>query len=135
MRALILSGGGALGAFQVGAERYLREEKDYRWDLIAGVSTGALNGAMLATGRHERLYELWWSISDNLVFDYGRWIPNGLLRLKSVYTRRKLRDLLEREVRPYPFTVKLRVGAVNLITGKYKSYSSRAATGDMMYPG
>ena len=45
--ALILSGGGARGAFQVGAETYARDVKGYHWDIIAGVSVGALNGAML----------------------------------------------------------------------------------------
>ncbi len=39
--ALVLSGGGAKGAFQCGAEKYAREVKGYHWDIIAGVSVGA----------------------------------------------------------------------------------------------
>ena len=41
--ALVLSGGGAKGAFQFMAEKYAREVKGYHWDVIAGVSVGALN--------------------------------------------------------------------------------------------
>ena len=48
--ALILSGGGAKGAFQCGAEKYAREAKGYSWDIIAGVSAGAVNGVILAIG-------------------------------------------------------------------------------------
>ena len=54
--ALILSGGGAKGAFECGAEKYAREVKGYNWDIIAGVSVGALNGGMLAMKKYDRLY-------------------------------------------------------------------------------
>ena len=46
--ALVLSGGGSKGAFQFMAEKYAREVKGYQWDIIAGVSVGALNGMLLA---------------------------------------------------------------------------------------
>ena len=57
--ALVISGGGAKGAFQMMAEKYAREQKGYRWDIIAGVSVGALNGMMLAMQKYARLEELW----------------------------------------------------------------------------
>jgi len=51
MRALVLSGGGAKGAYQVGVlSKWMMEDgRDY--DLICGVSVGALNGAVLASAR------------------------------------------------------------------------------------
>ena len=51
--ALVLSGGGAKGAFQLTAEKYAREVKGYRWDVIAGDSVGALNGSMLKVTAQE----------------------------------------------------------------------------------
>ena len=57
--ALVLSGGGAKGAFQFMAEKYAREVKGYRWDIIAGVSVGALNGTMLAMGKYKQLEDIW----------------------------------------------------------------------------
>lgn len=47
--ALVLSGGGAKGCFEVGAVKRLWEE-GFRPDIITGVSVGALNGAKLAEG-------------------------------------------------------------------------------------
>jgi NADPH-dependent 2,4-dienoyl-CoA reductase/sulfur reductase-like enzyme/predicted acylesterase/phospholipase RssA len=45
--ALILQGGGALGAFECGVVKALEEEKIFP-DVVAGVSIGALNGAIIA---------------------------------------------------------------------------------------
>ena len=58
-KALILSGGGARGAFQVGVWKYLRE---INWtpDLICGTSIGAINAAAIGSGMSvERLANLW----------------------------------------------------------------------------
>jgi NTE family protein len=47
-RALVLSGGGGLGAYQVGACQVLyAQEPEWRPDLVIGNSIGATNGAML----------------------------------------------------------------------------------------
>lgn len=45
--ALILQGGGALGAFECGVVKALEEDGIYP-DIVAGVSIGALNGAIIA---------------------------------------------------------------------------------------
>ena len=45
--ALILQGGGALGAFECGVVKALEEEKIFP-DIVAGVSIGAFNGAIIA---------------------------------------------------------------------------------------
>jgi NTE family protein len=65
--ALILSGGGAKGAFQVGVEKYAREIKGYHWDIISGVSVGALNAGMLAMGKTQRLFELWNTLKEEQI--------------------------------------------------------------------
>lgn len=62
---LILQGGGALGAFECGVVRALEEEKIYP-DIVAGVSIGAFNGAIIASHpRHatKALEAFWHDIS------------------------------------------------------------------------
>jgi NTE family protein len=69
--ALILSGGGAKGAFQCGAEKYAREVKGYHWDILAGVSVGALNALMLSMSKFERLFEIWNTVTNDQVYTGG----------------------------------------------------------------
>ncbi|RFO94803.1 pyridine nucleotide-disulfide oxidoreductase [Rhodoferax lacus] len=59
---LILQGGGALGAFECGAVRAL-EESGIRPDIVAGVSIGALNGAIMAANatRMAAALEAFWN--------------------------------------------------------------------------
>lgn len=64
-RALVLSGGGAKGCFEVGAVRRLWEG-GYRPDIVCGVSVGALNAAKLAERRDssaEELASIWEELS------------------------------------------------------------------------
>ncbi|HEY9650595.1 MAG TPA: patatin-like phospholipase family protein [Coleofasciculaceae cyanobacterium] len=66
---LVLAGGGAKGAYQAGALKYLAEETAIEPKIIAGTSIGALNGAVLAAhqpfdhGVH-RLNKLWDRLGD-----------------------------------------------------------------------
>jgi len=46
--ALVLQGGGALGAYELGAARALYENNHFNPDLIAGVSIGAITAVLLA---------------------------------------------------------------------------------------
>lgn len=81
MNALVLSGGGARGAYEVGVVRYLREElpADVRakihFDYITGTSVGALNGCFLAATADDpdhqgkRLADLWGSLELERMFD------------------------------------------------------------------
>lgn len=65
--ALVLSGGGFKGAFQVGALHYMAENwqaitgesSPMKFDIISGVSAGALNGALLAMNEFGLLRDLW----------------------------------------------------------------------------
>lgn len=62
MRALVLEGGGAKGAYQIGAWQCLRERGEV-FDLVTGTSVGALNGALIAQGNFELAYDLWYHAS------------------------------------------------------------------------
>lgn len=69
-KALVLAGGGSLGAYQVGAVKCLLE-KGERFDIITGTSIGALNGALLCTGDYEKLRTLWLEITPDKVMRDG----------------------------------------------------------------
>lgn len=60
--SLVLAGGGAKGAYQMGAWKALRE-LGIEFDAIAGVSIGSINGALIAQGDYDRAIEMWNSVS------------------------------------------------------------------------
>lgn len=71
--ALVLSGGGFKGAFQVGALQYLQEHwaefapqhNHFHFDIVAGVSVGALNGLLVASDAMPQLVQLWDDVGRN----------------------------------------------------------------------
>lgn len=66
LSALVLSGGGAGGAFQVGALNYLYEQ-GYKFDAIYGTSVGALNAAGLRWLGIEELTRRWYQVTEKNV--------------------------------------------------------------------
>lgn len=58
MKALVLSGGGAQGAYEAGVASALLERE--RFDVICGVSIGAINAALIAAGRTGDALERFW---------------------------------------------------------------------------
>jgi len=60
--ALVLAGGGAKGAYQIGAWKAFRELK-VKFKAIAGTSVGALNGALMCQNDYKKALELWNNIS------------------------------------------------------------------------
>ncbi len=56
--AIALEGGGARGAYQIGAWRAL-DEAGIRYNAVAGCSVGALNGALMAMRDRETAESLW----------------------------------------------------------------------------
>jgi NTE family protein len=65
--ALILSGGGAKGAWEAGVAAAL-VEGGLPVRLVAGSSAGALNAAMVADGRLDRLQDLWRTVTREQVY-------------------------------------------------------------------
>ena len=59
---LVLAGGGAKGAYQMGAWKALRE-MGITFDAIAGVSIGSINGALIAQGDFDKAMQMWESVS------------------------------------------------------------------------
>ncbi len=66
---LVLSGGGALGAYQVGVWKALQEcNLTPHIRLIAGTSIGAINGALIAQGASEQLENMWREMKPGNIF-------------------------------------------------------------------
>ena len=65
---LVLEGGGAKGAFHMGAVKALLEQ-GYEIGAVAGTSIGALNGAVIAQGDFELGYKWWQRMDTGMLFD------------------------------------------------------------------
>jgi NTE family protein len=133
MKALVLSGGGAKGAFQVGVLKTLLKEEHNKYDILCGVSVGALNSSFLSMykkGEEEaawlNLRALWDTIRTKKI--YKHWLPFSYLQAPfepSVYNSAPLQKLVRSRLDPVKIKTsgrKLRVGAVNIDTGEYKLF-------------
>ena len=65
---LVLEGGGAKGAYQIGAWKALKEE-GVKIKGLSGVSVGALNGAMICMDDLAKAEEIWENISYSQIMD------------------------------------------------------------------
>lgn len=80
MWGIVLEGGGAKGAYQMGIWKALRE-CNLSFDGVVGTSVGALNGAMMVQGEYERGMALWESITPDSVYTD----PDGIAGALSEY--------------------------------------------------
>jgi NTE family protein len=91
--ALLLQGGGALGAYQAGVYQALAEA-DLHPDWVAGISIGAINSAIIAGNpperRVERLRDFWETVSAS---------PLGIPYLRSIETHGDLSREVVNQVR------------------------------------
>src|ERR1700742_4687583 len=139
--ALVLQGGGALGAYQVGVYQAMNEA-GIEPDWVSGVSIGAVNSAIIAGNkpedRLERLTTFWTRITDRTVWlhtpdgdiyrqlrnatsaFYNPWLsPAGAKTATSYYDSSPLRETLLELV---DFNIlnskrcRFSVGAVNVAT-------------------
>jgi NTE family protein len=103
-RALVLQGGGSLGAYEAGAYKALYErlskkdksdgkETSITFDIIAGTSIGAMNAAVLTSyviengtyeGSAERLLDFWKYLSKESIADANPWFKPFWNYLHSV---------------------------------------------------
>lgn len=90
---IVLEGGGAKGAYQIGAWRAL-QEAGVRIRGVAGTSVGALNGAMICMGDLARAEQIWENISYSKVIDIDESFMKGVIKgdLKEVNLSAFIRD-------------------------------------------
>lgn len=79
MYGLVLEGGGAKGAFQIGAWKALKE-LGIEIQGISGTSVGALNGAIIAQDEFEKCYDIWYNMSPSKVINIDERIYEKLLK-------------------------------------------------------
>lgn len=133
MKALVLSGGGAKGAYQVGVLRKWLGEEKKEYDILCGVSVGALNTSFLAMYgpgtaalAYKELKELWDGIDTSKI--YRKWPLVGeaaALWKPAVYDSSPLQTLVRTRLdvaRVAASGKKLRVGAVDLESGEYRLF-------------
>ena len=123
--ALVLAGGGSLGAIQVGMLRAIMEAEEH-FDIVVGSSAGAINAAFLASDPTAtgvaKLEAIWRGIRrrDVMPFSLGC-ILNILLRRDYIFSSHALRRLLEAHIRYGQLenaAVPLHVIACDLLTGQ-----------------
>jgi NTE family protein len=133
-RALVMSGGGAKGAFELGAIDYLVNDRKLDFDVVAGVSVGSLNAVLLAQGQGfpglqqqvKTLKDVWFGIRGNDDIYRGRFLGKVLVFLTkdSEFDPAPIRDQLARfvdEQRLKTSGKQFRIGAVSLESGDYVS--------------
>lgn len=133
--ALVLGGGGAAGAYQVGVLKKLMHDDGVDHEVVIGVSVGALNGAKIACSplgdsrnAWKSLERVWSRVSRSSVYrawPFGR--VESLFR-GSLYDSRPLRETLERELDAVAVASsgkKLRIGATSLTTGRERFVTER----------
>ena len=67
-RALVLSGGGAKGSYQIGVWKALRK-LNIKIDIVTGSSIGAINAAMFAQNKYFLAKRLWKKIKTENLFN------------------------------------------------------------------
>lgn len=75
MLAIVLSGGGAKGAYQAGVWKALKQLK-IKYDIVTGTSIGAINGMMMAQKSYYRCMKLWKNISFEQLYDDFKYTEN-----------------------------------------------------------
>lgn len=67
MKAIVLSGGGSKGSYQIGVWKALKK-LHIKYDIVTGASVGALNGAFMVQNRFLKAKKLWKKINMELLF-------------------------------------------------------------------
>ena len=121
--ALVLSGGGSHGAFQVGAVRYLYTHASLRPEIICGTSVGSINGLKLAeagpnTSNHtavlDDLLAIWRSMQD----DQDLWNLTPFMKQSPALTKILMDLMADKGPDPFVFPDIPNISGMDLITGR-----------------
>lgn len=124
--AVVLSGGGAKGAFQVGVIHELVVNRGVSIDIIAGVSTGAIQALGTCQDDVPGMLQQWLDIKGNKDIYIKRplGVAGGILGENSIFNAAPLRRLLKNfadEAKLKATGKKMLLGVVNLGTGQFRS--------------
>lgn len=124
--AIVLSGGGAKGAFQVGVLDELVVKRGVRFDIFAGTSTGAIQALGGAQDDVSGLLAAWLALrgNDDVYRERPLGVVGGLLGADSIYDATPIRARIRMfadEAKLAAAGRKLLLGVVNLGTGQFRS--------------
>lgn len=129
-KALVLSGGGARGAYQAGVLRYL-EEIGWRPDIICGTSVGAINACAIGSGMDsQKLTELWLQLNQKHIMRYSIWnMLKGFFRRKyyplvETYPLRKFIHEHLDFTRLNQTQTKVIISAVNILSSELRFFEN-----------
>ncbi len=91
---LVLAGGGAKGAYQLGAWKAMRE-MGIEFSAVAGVSIGAINGALIAADDYDAADRMWHCVS----IDKGVKITSELREPDNLFSPRNFTVLMKEILR------------------------------------
>ena len=86
MRAIVLSGGGAKGSYEIGVWKALRH-LNINYDIVTGTSVGALNGALMVQKDYLKALFLWYNLKYKDVFE-----------IKENYTEEEIKKFYKDEI-------------------------------------
>ncbi len=81
--ALVLSGGGSRGAYEIGVWQALRE-LGIKIDIVTGTSIGSMNATLVSLGLFEEAKNFWLTLDTDEVFDYKHAIENKGVKFTTV---------------------------------------------------
>lgn len=131
---IVLSGGGARGAYEAGVLSYIfgtlaKERGAVKYDVIAGTSVGAVNGAFLAATAENpidgasRLCELWTDLAFSDVLRFGLMQAATLYRVlfgganaAGIFDVRPMADVVSREIPWRQLARNIRTGRLRALT-------------------
>lgn len=140
MNVLITSGGGAKGAFSVGALKHFRDGLGINaFDFISGTSTGALIAAMMAAGKLETLIDVYLNTVNDGILKPENLINNITQGKPYLYGTEPLLRQIETHLTEQDFNrimqseCTLCLNAVCLQTGKLTVFSTKNLAGNVIY--
>lgn len=121
--AIVLSGGGAKGAFQVGVLKALITGKKVDFETVVGTSTGAIQAAGVAQDDIPALVKFWDDLKgpDDIYKSRGGTFINIITGQPSLYSTDPLRNLLKGAINEQKIRAsgkKLRIRVVNITNGQ-----------------
>lgn len=86
-RAIVISGGGAKGAWAGGFIQYKIEEQKYDWDMYFGTSTGSLLITLSSLKEMSRLKEAYTSVNNDSIFSVKPFTKAGNINILNAIWR------------------------------------------------
>ena len=91
MRAVVLSGGGAKGAYQIGVWKALKKLR-IKYDIVTGTSVGAINGIFMVQNDFNKCNKVWNKINMKLLFEENIQDSNKKRELIKNYSKNFIKN-------------------------------------------